>query len=199
MPSIRLSFAACNLPSNSFKRSTGSGLASWFGGAVFIAIAAPLIFRTIREHDPTLPEVLSVNLDAQHSTLLASTIVGKLMQALNRAAFAFAIAVGIGLIGQAIILKPVGPSLVQIVIRASLFAFAAVALVYDWRTLSPRLFAKRAEYIEHADNPDRANAAREQFERLSREAVNVLFLQTLLLLGLILFSANVVMPAQISN
>ena len=175
------------------------GLASWFGGAVFIAIAAPLIFRTIREHDPTLPEVLSVNLDAQHSTLLSSTIMGRLMQALNRAALAFAIAVIIGLIGQAYILRPLGPSLVQLVIRVSLFAFAAAALFYDWRWLSPRLFFQRQQYIEHADNPELANAAREQFERLSRESVNVLFLQTLLLLGLILFSANVALPPRIGN
>ena len=175
------------------------GLASWFGGAVFIAIAAPLIFRIIREHDPTLPEVLSVNLDAQHSQLLSSTIVGQLMQALNRAAIAFAIAVGIGLVGQAILLKPFGATLVQLVVRASLFAFAAAALFYDWRWVSPRLFAERQRYIEHADNPDVANAARENFERLSRESVNVLFLQTLLLLGLILFSANVALPPQIGK
>jgi hypothetical protein len=167
------------------------GLASWFGGAVFIAVVAPLIFRTIREHDPTLPTVLSVNLDAQHSTLLASTIVGKMMQTLTRASIVFAVAIVVGLIGQAVILKPFGASLVQLVIRASLFAFAAGALFYDWKWLSPRLFAQRQHFIDNADNPDVANPAKEAFERLSRESVNVLFLQTLLLLGLILFSANV--------
>lgn len=167
------------------------GLASWFGGAVFIAITAPLIFRTIREHDPTLPTVLSVNLDSQHSTLLGSTIVGRMMQTLNRAAIFFAVAIVLGLIGQAMILRPFGATLVQLVIRASLFAFAAGTLFYDWKWLSPRLFAQREYFIENADNPDIANPAKEQFERLSRESVNVLFLQTLLLLGLILFSANV--------
>lgn len=174
------------------------GLSSWFGGAVFIAIAAPVIFRTIHEHDPTLPEVLSVNLDAQHSTLLASTIVGRMMQALNRGALAFAICVAIGLVGQAIILKPFGTTLVQMVVRASLFAFAAAALFYDWRWLSPRLFFQRQFYIEHADNPDLANPAKEQFDRLARESINVLFLQTLLLLGLILFSANVAFTPPLS-
>ena len=37
-------------------------LATWFGGLLFIAVAAPVIFRTIHESDPILPTVLSVNL-----------------------------------------------------------------------------------------------------------------------------------------
>jgi hypothetical protein len=64
--------------------------------------------------------------------------------------------------------------------------------VYDWRIVSPRLFAFRQTYIDQADNPEIANHAKDQFDRLARENVNMLFLQTLLLLGLILFSANIV-------
>ena len=170
-----------------------SGLATWFGAALFIAIAAPVIFRVTREHDPTLPTVLSVNLDAQHATLLASTIVARVMQATTRASLICAAAIFVGLAAQAFILRPAwgSPSLVWLVIRAALFFGAVAMLIYDWRVVSPRLFHFRQEYIEHADEPDVANAAKDQFDRLSRESVNVLFIQTLLLLGMILASANV--------
>src|SRR5690348_16751309 len=54
-------------------------LSTWFGGVLFIAIAAPIIFRTIRESNPLLPTVLSVNLEGQHGTLLAGSIVSNLL------------------------------------------------------------------------------------------------------------------------
>ena len=161
---------------------------------MFLAIAAPVIFRVIRESDPTLPTVLSVNLDHQHSTLLGSTIVGRLMQAVTRVGLGCAVIVFLGLVAQGFILKPPAgsPSLVQLIIRVSLFFLATSLLIYDWRVISPRLFHLRQEYIDHADNPDVANAAKDAFDRVSRESLNVLFLEILLLLGLILFSSNVV-------
>lgn len=175
------------------------GLASWFGGAVFIVVAGPMIFRVVQEQDPTLPRVLSVNLDAQHSTLLSSVIVGRMMQALTRAALVFAIAIAVGLLAQAIILRPYGAALVQMTVRACLFLFVAGVLLYDWRSLSPRLFAQRQHFFDNADDPDVANESKERFERLSRESVNVLFLQTLLLLGMILFSASITYAPQLGR
>src|SRR5437868_4161395 len=65
-------------------------LSTWFGGVLFIAIAAPIIFRTIMDADPTLPKVLSVNLEGQHGTLLAGTIVGNLLAMLGRVQLACA-------------------------------------------------------------------------------------------------------------
>lgn len=167
------------------------GLATWFGSGLFIAVAAPIIFRVTREHDPTLPFVLSVNLDQQHSTLLASSIVAKIMQMMTRVALVCVILVLVGLLGHWLIVRPSGNNLMQAGIRSGLFLLACIVLIYDWRVVSPRLFAYRQTYIDQADNPEIANHARDQFERLSRENVNMLFLQTLLLLGLILFSANV--------
>ena len=167
------------------------GLSSWFGAVVFIAIAAPVIFKVVRENDPTLPGVLSVNLDAQHSTLLAGTIVARIMGVLSRVALGGAIAVLIGIIGQAVITRPSGQALTQLFIRAAVFVGAVAVLIYDWRSVSPRLFAARQEYIDQADNPDVANAAQDRFEKLSAESINALFFQTLLLLGLILFSGYI--------
>src|SRR5688572_32937345 len=54
-------------------------LATWFGGVLFVAMAAPVVFRTVRESNPVLPDVLSVNLEGQHGTLLAGSIVGNLL------------------------------------------------------------------------------------------------------------------------
>lgn len=167
------------------------GASTWFGSGLFIAVAAPIIFRVTRENDPTLPMVLSVNLDAQHSTLLASTIVAKLMQAMSRVALICVIAILIGLLGHWLIVRPFGNGLLQAGIRSGLFLLATIVLLYDWRMVSPRLFYYRQLLIDQADNPEIANDAKDQFDRLSRENVNMLFLQTLLLLGLILFSANV--------
>lgn len=166
-------------------------LATWFGSAVFVAVAAPIIFRVVREHDPTLPGVLSVNLDAQHSTLLAGTIVSRIMHVMTRVGLGSACFVMLGLIGQAVLTQPIGQARIQLIIRAGVFALAVGALAYDWRSVAPRLFAARQQYIDQADNPDVANAAQDRFERLSHESVNVLFIQTLLLLGLILFSGYI--------
>ena len=57
-------------------------MATWFGGVLFVAVAAPIIFRTVRESNPVLPTVLSVNLENQHGTLLAGSIVGNLLATL---------------------------------------------------------------------------------------------------------------------
>jgi hypothetical protein len=167
------------------------GLSTWFGGAVFIAIAAQIIFKSVREADPTLPTVLSVNLDDQHATLLASTIVGRLLKALSRIGIVCAVLLLIGLSGQILILKPSGTGLVQVLIRVSLYVLLTIVLVYDMRYVSPKLFHFRQLYIDQADNPDIANNAKDQFDRYSREGVNLLFIKTGLLLGLILSSGNI--------
>ncbi|GIW75743.1 MAG: hypothetical protein KatS3mg104_0806 [Phycisphaerae bacterium] len=50
-------------------------LAGWFACVLSSAIIPPVVFRVIQEADPTLPRVLSVNLNNQHSTLLAGDVV----------------------------------------------------------------------------------------------------------------------------
>src|SRR5882724_2338608 len=54
-------------------------LSTWFGSVLFIALAAPVIFRAVRESNPILTNVLSVNMEGQHGTLLAGTIVARLI------------------------------------------------------------------------------------------------------------------------
>ena len=67
-------------------------------------------------------------------------------------------------------------------------------LVYDWRVIWPKTWKYRQEYIDHADDPDVANPALDQFDRYQAESLRTLMIITCLLLGMILFSA-VIQPS----
>src|SRR5258707_12113971 len=75
-------------------------LSTWFGSVLFLAVAWPVIYRTVREADPVLPEVLSVNLEGQHGSLLAGTIFANPIGMLTRGQFIFAGAMLITMRGQ---------------------------------------------------------------------------------------------------
>ena len=165
-------------------------LSIWFGGVLFIAASAPIIFRTVRESDPTLPMVLSVNLEGQHSTLLAGSIVENLIGMLLRVELVCA-----GVLAAAITVQwalrvqdwPVA------LVRTALFVAAVVLVIYDRWALWPRITRYRQEYIEHADEPEVANPAREQFNRYQRESLLLLMIVLALLLGIIVFSTSISM------
>lgn len=163
-------------------------LSTWFGGVLFIAIAAPIIFRTIRESDPTLPMVLSVNLEGQHSTLLGGTIVSNLIAMLLKIELTCAGVLAAVIAGQWFMNVQQWP---QALIRTALFVWAVVLVVYDWRLVWPRIVRFRTEYIEHADEPEVANPAREQFDRYQRESIMVLMIVVALLLGMIVCSTSI--------
>ena len=164
-------------------------LAMWFGGSVFVAVAAPVIFRVVREGDPTLPTVLSVNLEGQHATLLAGSIVSDLLRALSRLALICAAVLAGTIILEWIIVILNRGDLILPLIRTGLFVAAVGLVVYDARSLRPRVEASRREYIDNADDPDIANPAKDKFDHLHRESVTVLQYLIFLLLGLVLFSA----------
>jgi hypothetical protein len=167
-------------------------LATWFGGVLFIAIAAPIIFRTVRETDPTLPMVLSVNMEGQHSTLLAGSIVANLLAAFQRIQLACAGALLVAIIGQWVMFYPA--QLFSLVLRSALFLATTALVIYDWRIVSPSIYSSRQQYIDHADEPEIANPAKEQFDRFHAESVMLLTIELALLLGLVLFSAGITAP-----
>ena len=174
-------------------------LSTWFGGVLFIAMAAPIIFRVVREQKPLLPMVLSVNLENQHADLLAGMIVGNLLAILSRVELACAGGVLVGLIGQWVLsdYSGAGP-LTQIILRTVLFVGATGLIVYDWRVVWPRITKYRQEYLDHADEPDVANPAKDQFDRYHQESVNILTMVLLMLLGLVLFSGSITSGLHIS-
>jgi hypothetical protein len=163
-------------------------LATWFGGVLFIAVSAPIIFRTIRESDPTLPTVLSVNLEGQHSTLLGGTIMSNLIGMLLRVELACAAVLAITIAVQWGMHVQDWPAML---IRTVLFLAAVVLVVYDWRLVWPRIKHHRQEYIDHADEPEIANPARIQFDRYQRESMLMLMIVVALLLGMIVFSTTI--------
>src|SRR5271170_2860567 len=75
-------------------------VSTWFGGVLFVTLAPPIILRTVRENNPVLPTVLAVNLEGQHSTLLAGSIVTALVEPLMRLELAAAGGVLLAIIGQ---------------------------------------------------------------------------------------------------
>lgn len=166
-------------------------LSTWFGGVLFIAIAAPVIFRTIRQSNPILPTVLAVNLEGQHSSLLAGTIVGHLITQLVRVELICGIGVIIGLIGQWRLTDVSGQQWLLPMLRTAMFLLAVAIVFYVWMSLWPRIDHQRELYIEHADDPDIANPAKDHFDRLHRESVLLLSVRLALLLGMVLFSATI--------
>ena len=166
-------------------------LATWFGGVLFIALSAPAVFRAVREHNPILPTVLSVNLENQHGTLLANSVVSSLMERLIRVELVCAGLLLLAIVAQWLLLPRTGSQFLPMIVRSALYLAAVVLVIYNWRVLWPRVNRYRQHYIEHADEPDVANAARDDFERYHRETVTVLSIQLALLLGMVLFSANI--------
>lgn len=168
------------------------GLATWFGGVLFVAIAAPVIFRTVRENNPLLPHVLSVNLENQHGTLLAGAIVGNLLRMLVRVQAVCAGALFLALGAQWFWVNLHDRSqLITIILRSALFVAAVILMAYDALSVAPKMWRHRQEYLDHADEPDIANPAKDQFDRLHHESVTILGIVLFVLLGMVLFSGSV--------
>ena len=164
-------------------------LATWFGAVLFVALAPPVILRTMRDTKPVLPNVLSVNLEGQHGTLLAGTIMGNLIEPLIRLQLVCAGVLLVALAAQWFLIDLSGSMVVPPILRSALYVAAVVLLLYDWRVVWPKTWKYRQEYIDHADEPDVANPALDQFDRYQAESLRTLMIITCLLLGMILFSA----------
>ena len=138
-----------------------------------------------------MPTILSVNLEGQHGTLLAGSIIGELMQPLIRIELVCSGVLLLSLLGQWVILEPHGPKLILPIFRAALYLAATIFLIYNWRVVWPRMWKYRQEYLDHADEPEIANPALDQFDKYQAESLAVLRNILCLLIGIILFSAFV--------
>jgi hypothetical protein len=170
-------------------------LSVWFGGAMFIGVAAKSIHSSVRESNPRLPRVLSANLEDQHSTLLAGTIVGNLISALARIEIVCA-AVLIVAVGAQWFLIDLPDAWVRMsaFVRSALSLAATGIVIYNTWFLWPKIMKSRQTFIDNADDPDKADAASEQMDRLQRDSEMLLMILVFLLLGIILFSGNIYRP-----
>jgi hypothetical protein len=163
-------------------------LSTWFGGVLFVAAASRVVFQTVRETDPILPTVLSVNLEGQHGTLLAGSIMANLLSMLRTVELYCAGGLFLALVAQWLIVDPARNWLIHTV-RSALFVAAVAIVLYDWRSVAPQIRKSRQEYIDHADEPEVANPAKERFDHFHKESITLLMFQVALLLGIVFFSA----------
>lgn len=176
-------------------------LSTWFGAVLFVAIATPVIFKTVLDHKPILPNVLSVNLENQHGTLLAGSIVGDLVSKLARVQLVCAIVLGVGLVAQAYTTQlGDGEGLLRstrgaYTLRILLFVGAVAATLYNWRVVWPKAVAFRETFIDNADDPEIANPAKDDFDRAQGRLVPVLMAVVAMLSGIIVLSVNVIPKA----
>jgi hypothetical protein len=175
-------------------------LATWFGTVLAVALFAPVIFHTVRESNPILPDVLSVNLEGQHGTLLAGSIVANILRRLVNVELICAIVLLITLIIQPFIIdmnsgtEALSGNKAAAFVRSILFLAALALVLLDWWVVWPRLLKFRDQYIEHADEPEIANPAKDEFDREHKRSVSLMSIVLFLLLGMILFSANITPP-----
>ena len=166
-------------------------LATWFGGVLFVAMAVPAIFRTVGENHPVLPHVLSVNLEGQHGTLLAGSIVGALLARLAKIQLICGAALLLAIVAHFFLANLTGQNRTAAIIRTALFFAAAAVSLYDGWLLWPQIWRHRQEFIDNADEPEVANPAKDLFDRGQRRSVALLMAVLFLLLGVILFSGNI--------
>jgi hypothetical protein len=169
-------------------------LSTWFGSVLFIAVAAPIIFRSVREMNPLLPNVLSVNLQGQHGELVAGTIVGHLLSRLALIEMACAGALLVVLIMHPFVIDTSDANRIPAILRTLMFIAAAALVLIDRFVLWPKIWKARQEYLDHADEPEIANPAKDRFDEEQRRSVMLMQAVLFLLLGMILFSGNI-MPS----
>jgi hypothetical protein len=170
-------------------------LSMWFGGAMFIWVAVQVIHRTVRNANPLLPNVLSVNLDGQHSTLLAGTIVGNLVTVLSRIELGCAALLLVAIGSQWAMIDLADPAVkTSAFLRSAFYIGATAVLIYDGWFLWPRIMKSRQTFIENADDPDKANPENEKLDKLQRDSEMLLMILVFFLLGIILFSGNIHRP-----
>ncbi len=170
-------------------------LSTLFGSVLFVLLSAPTIFRTVRENNPILSHVLSVNMDGQHSTLLAGAVVTGLLQRLLRVEVVCGGLLLITLIAQPFVIDLGSAGGSSAAVRAVLFLAATAVAFYDWQYVWPKVNASRAEYVDHADEPDVANPALDRFNAAQRLNLNLTAIVGSLLLGMVLFSVTINPPA----
>jgi hypothetical protein len=169
-------------------------LATWFGGAMFVALAWPIILATVRQEDPTLPRVLSVNVDHDHAGLLAGTIIGAIVRQVGLVQLGCAVAMLGPLIAQWFLMSSTYHNLIGGVARCTFYAGAVILLIYDRRVLWQRLWKARQEFIDNADDPEVANPIRERFNKHQRDSMFAMLLQLALLSLTIVFSSVITLP-----
>ena len=171
-------------------------LSTAFGSVLFVLLSAPAVFRTVRENNPILSHVLSVNMEGQHATLLAGAVVTGLLQRLLRVEIVCGGLLLVSLVAQPFVIDLRAAGGTTAGLRSVLFLAAAAVAFYDWQYVWPRVEGSRAEYVDRADEPDVANPALDRFNAAQRLNLTLTAIVAALLLGMVLFSTTIAPPPQ---
>ena len=166
-------------------------LATWLGSMVFLAAAAPVVFRTARELDVRVPRYSSANLIDQQGTIVGGAIVGSLLGRLAQIQIICDIAMLPLLLAQCFVADFSGPQQTATLLRLALWLMASGLLFYEWRWHYPRAWQLRETYLQHADEPEIANVAKEQFDHEHHRSEVIYQAGVFVLIGMVMFSANI--------
>lgn len=166
-------------------------LATWFGGVLFVAIVARIVLRSVSEAKPVLPDVLSVNLDGQHGTLLAGRINENILKWFLSVELTCAGLLLLTMLAQPSVIDLTDNNGIAAILRAMLMIGATGMVMYDWWFVWPRIQRSRQQYLDHADEPETANPALDEYDRQQHLSENLLGAVIFLLLGIVLFSGSI--------
>lgn len=163
-------------------------LATWFGCVLGIAIVPPIVMRVIRHADPTLPRVLSVNLDKQHSVLLAGEVISAIVATFFRLQLLCAGVYLIPLVAKWFSVDRSGVNVIVPILISALYVLSVSFLIYGNWVVLPKVMRHRQTYLDNADNPDIANPELDLFDRYSHELFTIIRNMLFAVSGMIVLS-----------
>ena len=164
-------------------------LSIWFGGVVFVVLAAPAVFRAVGQRELRLPDITAAALRGEHQTLVAGDVVAGLLQRLGQIQL-LCLGAMLPLLLATTFFMTSSLQWLTLGEKALLYALSAGVVLYDRWKRFPITLRARQRYIEHADEPEVADLAKAEFEASHRASERAYHLIVFLLLLLVLVSAN---------
>lgn len=172
-------------------------LSTWLGSMVFLALAAPVIFRVARRLDVKVPKYSDGALRDEQPTILAGEMVGAMLARLAQIQMLCASLMFPLLIGQLGLANIAGTNLFAAIIRLSLWLSAVVILNIEWRWHYPKTWQLREAYLASSETPEAAATLRTRFEKEHHRSETFFQATVFLLIGMVMFSANVTPKATV--
>ena len=159
------------------------------GSAIFLVLAAPVVFRVVRQRKVRLPEISAAALRDEHQTLLAGDIVAALLGRLGQVQIVCLCAM-LPLLIVSTLFASGTLQWVTLGEKAALYILTVSLVLYDRWKRFPITLKARQQYIEHADEPELAQQAKAEFEASHHAGERAYQMIVFLLLLLVLVSAN---------
>ena len=166
-------------------------LSVWLGSMVFLAAAAPAVFRAIKNLDARSGKHSDPAFDEEQTTIVAGGVMGSLLNRLTQIQLICAGAMLPLMVGQILLIDLTSTNGIAAIVRAALWLIALMILLYEWRIHHPHTWALRQQYLDNPDDPEVSGRAREQFDREQRHSEQLFQITVFILIGLVVLSANI--------